>query len=259
MSRQSRNPNALDDPKLSVVIPVYNEKDTLYEILRRVIEDPTRKEIILVDDFSKDGTREKLERMVQLQKEGAREVVSEDGGEAVPLADLRIFFQEKNQGKGAALRRGFAQVKGDIVLVQDADLEYDPRDYPKLLEPIVDGRADVVYGSRFLGGPQRVHYFWHYVANKALTLLSDIFTNLKLTDMETCYKVFRAEVLKGIEIKSDRFGFEPEITAKIAKKNWRIYEVPISYAGRTYEEGKKITWKDGVKALWCIVWFRITD
>ena len=259
MSRQSRNPNVLDDPKLSVVIPVYNEKDTLYEILRRVTEDPTRKEIILVDDFSKDGTREKLERMVKLQKEGSREVVSEDGGEAVPLADLRIFFQEKNQGKGAALRRGFAQVKGDIVLVQDADLEYDPRDYPKLLEPIIDGRADVVYGSRFLGGPQRVHYFWHYVANKVLTLLSDIFTNLKLTDMETCYKVFRAEVLKGIEIKSDRFGFEPEITAKIAKKNWRIYEVPISYAGRTYEEGKKITWKDGVKALWCIVWFRITD
>ncbi|HJZ64154.1 MAG TPA: glycosyltransferase family 2 protein [Candidatus Acidoferrum sp.] len=259
MSRIRRNPQALDEPKLSVVIPVYNEKDTLYEILRRVIEDPTRKEIILVDDCSKDGTREKLERMAELQKEGAGEAPAEDGGEAIPLADLRIFFQENNQGKGAALRRGFAQVKGNIVLVQDADLEYDPRDYPKLLEPIVDGRADVVYGSRFLGGPQRVHYFWHYVANKALTLLSDIFTNLKLTDMETCYKVFRAEVLKGIEIKSNRFGFEPEITAKIAKKDWRVYEVPISYAGRTYEEGKKITWKDGVKALWCIVWFRITD
>src|SRR5215470_3790865 len=197
MSRLRRNPQALNDPKLSVVIPVYNEKDTLYEILRRVIEDPTRKEIILVDDCSKDGTREKLEKIVQLQKEGAQ-AAPEDGGEPLSLADLRIFFQEKNQGKGAALRRGFAQVKGDIVLVQDADLEYDPRDYPKLLEPIVDGRADVVYGSRFLGGPQRVHYFWHYVANKALTLLSDIFTNLKLTDMETCYKVFRAEVLKGI-------------------------------------------------------------
>ena len=260
MTRHRRNPLALDDPKLSVVIPVYNEKDTLAEILRRVMDDPTRKEIILVDDFSKDGTREKLQKMAELQKEGASEAPTDDGGEGLPLKDLRIFFQEKNQGKGAALRRGFAQVTGDIVLVQDADLEYDPRDYPKLLEPILDGRADVVYGSRFLGGPQRVHYFWHYVANKALTLLSDIFTNLKLTDMETCYKVFRTEVLKGIQIKSDRFGFEPEITAKIAKKkNWRVYEVPISYAGRTYEEGKKITWKDGVKALLCIVWFRLFD
>jgi len=258
MSRQ-RNPQSLDNPKLSVVIPVYNEKDTLAEILRRVIDDPTRKEIILVDDFSTDGTRQKLEKMAQLQKEGAATAQIDDGGEAVALADLRIFFQEKNQGKGAALRRGFTEVTGDIVLVQDADLEYDPRDYPKLLEPIVDGRADVVYGSRFLGGPQRVHYFWHYVANKALTLLSDIFTNLKLTDMETCYKVFRTETLKGIQIKSNRFGFEPEITAKIAKKDWRIYEVPISYAGRTYEEGKKITWKDGVKALWCIIWFSISD
>jgi len=259
MSRLRRNPQALEDAKLSVVIPVYNEKDTIFEILRRVSEDPMRKEIILVDDCSTDGTRQKLEKITQLQKEGLREAPADDGSEPIRLADLRIYFQEKNQGKGAALRRGFAQVEGDIVLVQDADLEYDPRDYPKLLEPIVDGRADVVYGSRFLGGPQRVHYFWHYVANKALTLLSDIFTNLKLTDMETCYKVFRAEVLKGIEIKSNRFGFEPEITAKIAKKNWRVYEVPISYAGRTYEEGKKITWKDGVKALWCIVWFRITD
>jgi len=257
MSRQRRNPKTLDDPKLSVVIPVYNEKDTLAEILRRVIDDPTRKEITLEDDFSTDGTREKLQKMAKLQAAGER--AAKEGDEPIPLRDLRIFFQEKNQGKGAALRRGFAEVTGDIVLVQDADLEYDPRDYPKLLEPILDGRADVVYGSRFLGGPQRVHYFWHYVANKMLTLLSDIFTNLKLTDMETCYKVFRTETLKGITIKSDRFGFEPEITAKIAKGNWRIYEVPISYAGRTYEEGKKITWKDGVKALWCIVWFRITD
>jgi glycosyltransferase involved in cell wall biosynthesis len=259
MSRLRRNPKALDDPKLSVVIPVYNEKNTLAEILRRVIADPTRKEIILVDDFSTDGTRQELETMARLQKEGVEEASAEDGGDPIPLRDLRFFFQEKNQGKGAALRRAFAVVAGDIVLVQDADLEYDPRDYPKLLEPILDGRADVVFGSRFLGGPQRVNYFWHYVANTMLTLLSDIFTNLKLTDMETCYKVFRKETLEGIKIKSNRFGFEPEITAKIAKKNWRIYEVPISYAGRTYEEGKKITWKDGVKALWCIVWFSISD
>jgi len=259
MSRQRRNPQALEDPKLSVVIPVYNEKNTLEELLRRVIDDPTRKEIILVDDFSSDGTRQKLEAMAKLQAAGESAAPVDDGGDAIALRDLRIFFQEKNQGKGAALRQGFAEVTGDIVLVQDADLEYDPRDYPKLLEPILDGRAEVVFGSRFLGGPQRVHYFWHYVANKALTLLSDIFTNLKLTDMETCYKVFRVETLKGIKIKSNRFGFEPEITAKIAKGNWRIYEVRISYAGRTYEEGKKITWKDGVKALWCIVWFSFFD
>ena len=259
MSGHRRNPNSLDDPKLSVIIPVYNEKNTLAEILRRVIDDPTRKEIILVDDFSTDGTRQTLERIVQMQTAGEVAAPAEDGGDSIPLRDLRIYFQEKNQGKGAALRRGFAEVTGDIVLVQDADLEYDPRDYPKLLEPILDGRAEVVFGSRFLGGPQRVHYFWHYVANKGLTLLSDIFTNLKLTDMETCYKVFRTETLKGIKIKSNRFGFEPEITAKIAKGKWRIYEVPISYAGRTYEEGKKITWKDGVKALWCIIWFSIAD
>ena len=259
MSQHRRNPQALRDPKLSVVIPVYNEKNTLEELLRRVTDDPTRKEILLVDDYSTDGTRQMLEKMQQLQAAGESSAPASDGGDATPLEDLRFFFQDKNQGKGAALRRGFAEVTGNIVLVQDADLEYDPRDYPKLLEPILDGRADVVFGSRFLGGPQRVHYFWHYVANRLLTLLSDIFTNLKLTDMETCYKVFRTETLEGITIKSNRFGFEPEITAKIAKKNWRIYEVPISYAGRTYEEGKKITWKDGVKALWCIFWFWITD
>jgi len=259
MTSHRRNPSAMVDPKLSVVIPVYNEKATIDEILRRVIDTPFKKEIVLVDDCSTDGTRQILEKMVQLQSSGEPQASSFDGGDPIDLRDIRVFFQTHNQGKGAALRRGFAEVDGDIVLVQDADLEYDPRDYDKLLEPLMDGRADVVFGSRFLGGPQRVHYFWHYVANKMLTLLSDIFTNLKLTDMETCYKVFRREVLQGIQLKSDRFGFEPEITAKVAKGDWRIYEVPISYAGRTYEEGKKITWKDGVQALWCIIRFRFTD
>jgi glycosyltransferase involved in cell wall biosynthesis len=259
MAYQRRNPSALENPKVSIVIAAYNERATIEEILRRVLDTGIRKEVIVVDDCSTDGTRQMLENMAARKASGESAVAGQDGGDRVALQDLRFCFQTKNQGKGAALRRGFAEATGEIVLVQDADLEYDPRDYAKLLEPIVDGRADVVYGSRFLGGPQRVHYFWHYVANKLLTLLSDISTNLKLTDMETCYKVFRKEVLKGIEIKSDRFGFEPEITAKIAKGKWRIYEVPISYAGRTYEEGKKITWKDGFQALWCIIRFKVSD
>ena len=259
MARQRHNPSALIDPKLSVVIPVYNEKATIDEILRRVLDTDGRKEVIVVDDCSTDGTRQILERMAARQADGETLAAPQDNADPIDLRDLRFFFQSQNQGKGAALRRGFAEATGEIVLVQDADLEYDPRDYPKLLEPLLDGRADVVYGSRFLGGPQRVHYFWHYVANKILTLLSDIFSNLKLTDMETCYKVFRREVLQGITLRSNRFGFEPEITAKIAKGKWRIYEVPITYAGRTYEEGKKITWKDGVYALWCIIRYTFSD
>jgi len=254
-----RHPPGLDNPKVSVVIPVYNEKNTIEEILRRVLDATVRREVIIVDDCSTDGTRQMLENMAARQAHGEGEVPATDGGFPITLGDLRILFQEKNCGKGAALKRGFAEATGDVVIVQDADLEYDPLDYPKLLEPILDGRADVVFGSRFLSGPQRVHYFWHYVGNRFLTLLSDIFTNLNITDMETCYKVFRREVLQGIRLRSRRFGFEPEITAKVAKGKWRVYEVPISYAGRSYEEGKKITWKDGVQALWCIVRYRIAD
>ena len=227
--------------KLTVVIPVYNEVDTLLHLLDRVQEVAIEKELVLVDDCSTDGTRELLRRT------------------SLP-ANVRVLYHERNQGKGAALRTGFASATGDVVIIQDADLEYDPQEYPKLLKPIVDGRADVVFGSRFAGGEtHRVLYFWHFMGNKFLTLASDAFTNLNLTDMETCYKVFRREVLQRITVEENRFGFEPEITAKVAKLGVRIYEVGISYDGRTYEEGKKIGWKDGVRALWCIVkynWFR---
>lgn len=228
--------------KLSILMPVYNERpfiDTVLDKVRNVPLDQIDKEIIVVDDCSTDGTREYLQRL-------AVEQWSDDG------VKLRIIFQPNNEGKGAALGRAMQEATGDIIIIQDADLEYDPQEYPKLLEPILRGVADVVYGSRFLGGPHRVVYFWHYCGNKLLTLLSNMFTNLNLTDMETCYKVFRSEVLKSLHLKQKRFGFEPEFTAKIAGKGWRIYEVPIAYYGRTYAEGKKIGWKDGFKALWCI-------
>jgi glycosyltransferase involved in cell wall biosynthesis len=227
--------------KLTVVIPVYNEVHTLLHLIDRVQEVAVDKDIVLVDDCSTDGTRNLLRSTT------------------FP-ANVRVLYHERNQGKGAALRTGFAAATGDVVLIQDADLEYDPREYPKLLKPIEEGRADVVFGSRFAGGEtHRVLYFWHFMGNKFLTLCSNAFTNLNITDMETCYKVFRREVLQKITVEENRFGFEPEITAKIAKLRVRIYEVGISYDGRTYEEGKKIGWKDGVRALWCIVkynWFR---
>jgi glycosyltransferase involved in cell wall biosynthesis len=227
--------------KLTVIIPVYNEKNTIEEILRRVqaVDVGFEKELVVVDDCSQDGTREILQK--------------------VNAPGIRIFYHEKNKGKGAALHTGFSNADGDIVLVQDADLEYDPREYPRLIGPILDGRADVVYGSRFLGGPHRVLFFWHYVGNKMLTTFSNIMSNLNLTDMETCYKAFRREVLRRIRLKSARFGFEPEITMKVAKQKCRIYEVPISYSGRDYAEGKKIGWKDGVAAIYHIIRFRLFD
>jgi glycosyltransferase involved in cell wall biosynthesis len=227
---------------LSIIIPVYNEKKTIDEIVRRVGAVPLAKEIIVVDDFSRDGTREML------------------GSLAERHDNLKIVYHEKNQGKGFAIRTGLKHVTGDMVIIQDADLEYNPAEYPKLVRPIVEGRADVVFGSRFAGGEEhRVLYFWHYLGNRFLTLMSNMFTNLNLTDMETGYKVFKADILKGIRLEQNRFGFEPEITAKVARTGCRIFEVGISYSGRTYAEGKKIGWKDGVAAIWCIIKYRIKD
>ncbi|HTL31588.1 MAG TPA: glycosyltransferase family 2 protein [Kofleriaceae bacterium] len=224
--------------KLSIVIPVYNEERWVASLIERVLAADARgldKELVVVNDCSTDGTAAILEELAAKHRE------------------IKLYMQEKNGGKGAALRRGFQEATGDLVLVQDADLEYDPAEYPKLLAPILDGRADVVLGSRFLGGPHRVLFYWHSVGNKLLTTLSNMFTNLNLTDMETCYKCFKADVIKGVTLEQDRFGFEPEVVAKVARSGARIYEVPISYAGRTYEEGKKIGWKDGVQALYCIL------
>jgi glycosyltransferase involved in cell wall biosynthesis len=225
--------------KISIVIPVFNEKDTIEVTLDRVEKTRYNKEIIIVDDCSTDGTRDILK-----EKYAGR---------------YTVLYHERNQGKGGALQTGFEVVTGDIVIIQDADLEYDPSDYGRLIDPILRGRADVVFGSRFLGGPHRVLFFWHYVGNKMLTLFSNMLNNVNLSDMETCYKAFKSDILKTLRFQSKRFGFEPEFTAKIARRRLKIYEVPISYYGRTYEEGKKITWKDGFSAIYCIIKYRFFD
>jgi glycosyltransferase involved in cell wall biosynthesis len=227
--------------KLSVVMPVYNEQATLREVVARVLAVPFEVELICVDDGSRDGSREIL---AQLQ---------------IDHPQIRVMLQPKNMGKGAALRCGIQEATGDFIIIQDADLEYDPSDYPALLGPLIEDKADVVYGSRFLGsGPHRVLYFWHSVGNWILTLISNALTNMNMTDMETCYKVFRREILQSIPIEEDRFGFEPEITVKISKRRLRVYEVGIGYWGRTYEEGKKIGWRDGFRALWCLLKYSLT-
>ena len=227
--------------KLSIIVPVYNEKQTITQIIARIEETPHEKEVIVVDDFSTDGTREILRQL-------------DTSGEP---SSVRVLYHAVNQGKGAALRTGIAAARGDIIIIQDADLEYDPSEYGVLIQPILAGRADVVYGSRFLSGPHRVLFFWHSLGNRLLTLLSNMFTDLNLTDMETGYKAFRRELFAKIFIEENRFGFEPEITAKVARLRCRLYQVPISYYGRDYSEGKKITWKDGFAALYCIAKYNL--
>lgn len=225
--------------KLSIIIPCYNESSTINSLINAVKQSPvTDREIIIVDDGSRDGTREILEQLSD--------------------PEVRVIFHDINKGKGAALRTGFKEATGEICIVQDADLEYDPREFPLVIQPIIEGKADVVFGSRFQSGrPHRVVYFWHRIGNGVLTLMSNFFTDLNLSDMETCYKAFRREVIQSINIREERFGFEPEVTAKIAKMNLRIYEVGISYYGRTYDEGKKIGWKDGVRAIYCILKYNL--
>ena len=235
----SRIQNPLPDPLLSVVVPCYNERTTIEEIIRRVLAVPIRTELIVVDDGSKDGTRDILTEL-------AREL------------KFTLIFQPQNAGKGAALRRGFQEVTGDLVVIQDADLEYSPEEFPELIELICEGRADVVYGSRFLGR-HRVFMFTHYIGNRIVTLLTNVLYNTMLTDMETCYKVMRTEVLRSFTLESDGFGIEPEMTAKIFKRGYRVYEVPITYDGRGYDEGKKITWRDGIVALWVLLKYRFTE
>ncbi len=239
------HPTSRSAPQLSVVIPVFNEAATIEDLVAKVRQVEVDMELVLVDDCSQDGSREKLEALAERYD------------------NVRAFYHEVNQGKGAALRTGFAQATGDLVIVQDADLEYDPAEFPKLIQPILGDEADVVFGSRFSGGERRrVLYFWHSLGNTVLTLLSNMFTDLNLTDMETCYKVFKREVIQAVRIEENRFGFEPEVTAKIARmrlngERLRIYEIGISYSGRTYDEGKKIGWKDGVRAIWCILKYNL--
>jgi glycosyltransferase involved in cell wall biosynthesis len=235
----SRLRGQLADPLLSVVMPCYNERDTIEEIIRRVLTVPIRTELIVVDDGSTDGTREILAKLAEQHR-------------------FRVILQPRNGGKGAALRRGFQEVKGDLVVIQDADLEYSPEEFPQLIELICEGRADVVYGSRFLGR-HRVFLFTHYAGNRFLTFVTNVLYNTMLTDMETCYKVMRTDVLKSMTLESNGFGIEPELTAKIFKRNYRVYEVPITYDGRGYEEGKKITWRDGFVALWVLLKYRLTE